>query len=97
MPKPDSLNMVGRQRLTDPQRWQAIGQLDRGECQVDVTARFGVSQSVVSHLYQRYHQTGEVMERHGRGRKRASSRADDLYIINQSLHSRTVSTPKLHQ
>ena len=54
--------MVGRRQLTDPQRWQAIGQLDRGERQVDVAARFGVSQSVVSRLYQRYHQTGKVME-----------------------------------
>lgn len=89
--------MVRRRRLTDRQRWQAIGQLDRGERQVDVAARFGVSQSVVSRLYQRYHQTGEVTERHGRGRKRATSRADDRYIINQSLRSRTLSAPKLRQ
>ena len=60
-------------------------------------ARFGVSESVVCRLYQRYHQTGEVMELHGRGPKRATSRADDHYIINQSLRSRTVSAPKLRQ
>ena len=93
LPKPDSLNMVGRRRMTDPQRWQAIGQLDRGERQVDVSARFGVAQSVVSCLNQRYHQTGEVMERHGRGSKQATSRADDRYIINQALCSR----PVVHQ
>ena len=55
--------MAGRRSLTDKQRWQAIGQLE-----IDVVANFGVSQSVVSCLYQRYQQTGEVAERRARGR-----------------------------
>ena len=35
--------MVGRRRLTDKQRWQAIGQLDAGRRQIDVAANFDVS------------------------------------------------------
>ena len=58
---------------------------------------FGVSQSVVSRLYQRYQQTGEVAERHGRGRTRVTSRADDRHVVMESLRSRTLSAPKLRQ
>ena len=89
--------MVGRRRLTDKQRWQAIGQLDVGRCQIDVAANFGVSQSVVSRLYQRYQQTGEVAKRRGRGRTRATYRAFDRHVVMESLRSRTFSAPKLRQ
>ena len=67
------VSMVGRRRLTDKQRWQAISQLDVGRRQIDVAANFSVSQSVVSRLYKRYQQTGEVAERRGRGHTRATS------------------------
>ena len=87
------LSMVGRRRLTDRERWQAVGQLDVGRRQIDVAANFGVSQSVVSRLYQRYQQTGEVAERRGRGRTRATLAAD----LVQSLRERTLSAPKLRQ
>ena len=89
--------MVGRRRLTNNERWQAIGQLNIGRRQIDVAANFGVSQSVVSRLYQRYLQTGDVAERRGRGRTRATSRWDDRFIVTQSLRSRTLSAPKLRQ
>ena len=89
--------MVGRRRLTDREHWQAVGQLDVGRRQIDVAANFGVSQSVVSRLYQRYQQRGEVAERRGRGRTRATSAADDRYLLVQSLRERTLSAPKLRQ
>ena len=62
-----------------------------------MAANFGVSQSVVSRLYQRYQQTGEVAERRCRGRTRATSRADDRHVVMESLLSRTLSAPKLRQ
>ena len=91
------VRMVGRRLLADKQRWQAIGQLDIGRRQIVVAANFGVSQSVVSRLYQKYQQTGEVAERRGRGRTRATSRADDRHVVMESLRSRTLSAPKLRQ
>ena len=87
--------MVGRSSLTGKQRWQAISQLDVGKLQIDVAANFGVSQSVVSRLYQRYQQTGEVAEMRGRGRTRATCRADDRHVVMESLRSRNLSAPKL--
>ena len=89
--------MVRRRRLTDKQRWQAIGQLDVGRRQIDVAANFGVSQCVVNRLCQRYQQTGEVAERRGRGRTRATSRANGRHVVMESLRSRTLSAPKLRQ
>ena len=44
----------------------------------------GVSQSVVSRLYQRYQQTDEVAERRGRGRTGATSRADGRHVVIES-------------
>ena len=61
-----------------------------------MAANFGVPQSVVSRLYQRYQQTGEVVEMRGRGRTRATSRADDRHVVMESLRSTTLSAPKLH-
>ena len=52
---------------------------------------------MVSRLYQRYLQTGDVAERRGRGRTRATSRWFDRFIVTQSLRSRTLSAPKLRQ
>ena len=77
------LSMVGRRLLTDREYWHTLGQLDVGRRQLDVFANFGVSQSVVSRLYQRYQQTGEVAERRGRGRLQATSAADDRYLLVQ--------------
>ena len=62
-----------------------------------MAANFGVSQSVVSRLYQRYQQTREVAERRGRGRTWATSRAADRHVVMESLRSRTLSAPKLRQ
>ena len=81
--------MVRRRLLTDRQCWQVIGQMDAGQRQIDVTARFGISQCVVSRLYQRYRQTEKITERPGRGRKRATSVVDDRYVVNQALLYRT--------
>ena len=92
-----TVSMVGRRKLTDKQRWQAICQLDVGRRQIEVLANFGVSQRVVSCLYQRYQQTGEVAERRGRGCTEATSRANDRHVVMESLHSRTLSAPKLRQ
>lgn len=87
--------MVQHRRLTDAQRWSIIGQLNVGERQTDVAVRYGVSQSVVSRLYQRYQQTGDVKERHGRGRPRSTSGRDDRYIEIQALRSRSLSAPAM--
>ena len=73
----------------DKHRWQAIGQLDVGRRQIDVAANFGVSQSVVSRLYKRCQQTREVAKRHGRGRTRATFRADDRHFLMKSLRYST--------
>ena len=89
--------MVRCRRLTDNQRWQTIGQLDLGRRQIDMVANFGISQNVVSHLYQRYQQMGEVAERRGRDHTRVTSRADDRHVVMELLRSRTLSAPKLRQ
>ena len=52
---------------------------------------------MVSCLYQRYQQTDEVAERRGRSRTGATSRANDRHVVMESLHSRTLSAPKLRQ
>ena len=80
-----TVGMVGCRRLTDKQRWQAIGQLDEGRRQIDVAANFDVSQSVASRLYQRYQQTDEVAERRGKSRTRASTRANGHHVVMESL------------
>ncbi len=62
-----------RSYLSVPKRWKAIRQLEEGQHQKRVTTSFGVSQSVISRLWQ----TGEVKDQAGRGWKPKTDRHDD--------------------
>ena len=48
------------QRLTENERWWAIGMPQNGSIQLNVARRFNVSQSVISRLWSCHQQTGDV-------------------------------------
>lgn len=67
-------------RLSSLDRGRALGQLQAGERQNVVAARFGVSQGTISNLIRRYHQTNDVRDRPRSGRPRVTTAATDRRI-----------------
>ena len=58
----------------------AVQLLEEGVRQVEVARRFGISQSVVSRLWQRYQQTGQYHVRQRSGRPRVLTARQDQYL-----------------
>ena len=77
------------QRLPENQRWLAIGALQTGSTQVNVARRLGVSQSVVSRLWNRYRNYGTVADLPRSGRPRATTYRQDRLIVIEALRNRT--------
>ena len=58
-----------------------LGMLQTGATQRYATAQFGVTQSVVQRIWQRFQDTGSNEERPKGGRPRKTPKVDDQYII----------------
>ena len=63
--------------------------------QGQVGARYGVSESVISRLWNRYQETGDVKDRSGKGRKSNTDHLRDRFTVNQALKRRTMTATKL--
>lgn len=68
---------------------------NEGRKQKDIAQMLGIHQSTVSHVVQRYDETGEYRRRPGQGRKRCTTQRDDRYVQLQALRNRTFTAPQL--
>ena len=75
---------------------QIIGMLLAGQSQRDVGRQFNVSHTVVGRVWQRYLDTGSVVQRGGRGRPRKTTDRDDRYIVNIAKRRRFESAKALN-
>lgn len=77
-----------RRHLTEPEVAQVIQMLEDGFSQRDVAAAYGISQSVVSRLWNRFQITGRYVRRPGQGRVRCTTARQDRYIRQMALRHR---------
>ena len=84
-------------RLTEAERWRAIGILQTGSTQVQTANFMNVSQSVVSRLFASYQRHGTVADMQRSGRPRSTSRRDDRLVVNQALRNRSLTSTDLQQ
>lgn len=75
-------------RLSLLDKARVIGQLQAGVHQNLVSQNFGISQSTVSRLRQKYRETGEVKDRPRSGRPRVTTPVEDRYIRVLALRNR---------
>lgn len=68
-----------RRHLTREEMLRAVGMLEAGAVQRDVAEAIGTGQNVISRLWSRYHDTGDVAERHS-GRNRITTQRQDLFL-----------------
>ena len=74
--------------LSEEEMNRGIGMLEAGLSQREVARVLGVSQSVVSRMWTRFHLNGNVMHQHAGGRERSATRAQDRFIALQARRHR---------
>ncbi|GFU31308.1 HTH_Tnp_Tc3_2 domain-containing protein [Trichonephila clavipes] len=73
--------MSQRSHLTDSEAWRVVGRLEGGQIQAEVVQAIGVSQSVISRIWNRFLETGSAGRRPGQGRRRATAPNEDRYLV----------------
>ncbi|GFS67583.1 uncharacterized protein TNCV_4362911 [Trichonephila clavipes] len=71
--------MSQRSQLSDSEAWRVVGGLEGGQTQAEVAKAIGVSQSVISRIWNRFLETGSAGRRPGQGKK------IDLYNLASEL------------
>ncbi|GFU35249.1 transposable element Tcb2 transposase [Trichonephila clavipes] len=73
--------MSQRGHLTDSEAWRVVGRLEGGQIQAEVAQAIGVSQKVISRIWNRFLETGSAGRRPGQGRRRATTPNEDRYLV----------------
>ncbi|GFW84417.1 transposable element Tcb1 transposase [Trichonephila clavipes] len=80
--------MSSRHHIDDFMRGRIIGKIEEGRKITDVAREFDIAHSVVSRLWKSFKTTGMCSRRHGGGRVRSTTPAEDRYIVLSAKRSR---------
>ncbi|GFW61759.1 transposable element Tcb2 transposase [Trichonephila clavipes] len=72
--------MSQRSHFNDSEAWRVVGRLEGGQTQAKVVQAIGVSQSVISRIWNRFLDTESAGQRPGQGRRRATTLNEDRYL-----------------
>ncbi|GFT63968.1 transposable element Tcb2 transposase [Trichonephila clavipes] len=89
--------MSQRSYLTDSEAWRVVGRLEGGQTQAEVAQAIGVSQSVISRIWNRFLETGSAGRRSGQGRRRATTPNEDRYLVLMARRHRNMNATLLQQ
>ncbi|GFV12541.1 transposable element Tcb1 transposase [Trichonephila clavipes] len=87
--------MSSRHHIDDFMRGRIIGKIEEGRKIIDVARVFDIAHSVVSRLWKSFKTTGMCSRRHGRGRVRSTTPAEDRYIILSEKRNRRTTTQQV--
>ncbi|GFV15389.1 transposable element Tcb2 transposase [Trichonephila clavipes] len=80
--------MSSRHHIDDFMRGRIIGKIEEGRKITDVAREFDIAHSVVSRLWKTFKTTGMCSRRHGGGRVRSTTPAEDSYIVLSAKRNR---------
>ncbi|GFY09000.1 transposable element Tcb1 transposase [Trichonephila clavipes] len=89
--------MSQRSHLTDSEAWRVVGRLEGGQTQAEVAQAIGVSQNVISRIWNRFLETGSAGRRPGQGRRRATTPKEDRYLVLTARRHRNINATLLQQ
>ncbi|GFW27220.1 transposable element Tcb1 transposase [Trichonephila clavipes] len=89
--------MSQRSHLTDSEAWRVVGRLDGGQTQAEVAQAIGVSQSVISRIWNCFLETESAGRRPGQGRRRATTPNEDRYLVLTARRHRNMNATLLQQ
>ncbi|GFV35762.1 transposable element Tcb2 transposase [Trichonephila clavipes] len=73
--------MSQRSHLNDSEAWRVVGRLEESQTQAEKAQAIGVSQSVISRIWNHFLETGSAGRRPGQGRRRATTPNEDRYLV----------------
>ncbi|GFW22706.1 transposable element Tcb2 transposase [Trichonephila clavipes] len=80
--------MSSRHHIDDFMRGRIIGKIEEGRKITDVAREFDIAHSVVSRLWKSFKTTGKCSRRHGVGRVRSTTPAEERYIVLSAKRNR---------
>ncbi|GFW32061.1 transposable element Tcb1 transposase [Trichonephila clavipes] len=80
--------MAQRKHLEDFLRGRIIGRLECGLTQLEVSEKFGIAQCVISRLWQRFQDDGNVSRCYSTGRPRVTTPNEDRYLAVTAKRNR---------
>ncbi|GFV12729.1 transposable element Tcb2 transposase [Trichonephila clavipes] len=89
--------MSQRSYLTESEAWRVVGRLEGGQTQAEVAQAIGVSQSVISRIWNRFLETGSAGRRPAQGRRRATTPNEDRYLVLAARRHRNMNATLLQQ
>ncbi|GFV45170.1 transposable element Tcb1 transposase [Trichonephila clavipes] len=89
--------MSQRSHLTDPEAWRVVGRLEGGQTQAAVVRAIGVSQRVISRIWNRFLETGNAGRIQGQGRRRETTPNEDFYLMLTARRHRNMNATHLQK
>ncbi|GFT67038.1 transposable element Tcb2 transposase [Trichonephila clavipes] len=89
--------MSQRSHLTDSEAWRVVGRLEGDQTQAKIAQAIGVSQSVISRIWNRFLETGSAGRRPGQGRRRATTPNENRYLVLTARRYRNMNATLLQQ
>ncbi|GFU82137.1 transposable element Tcb2 transposase [Trichonephila clavipes] len=89
--------MSQRSHLTDSEAWTVVDRLEGGQTQAEVAQAIGVSQSVISRIWDRFLETESAGRRPGKGRRRLTTPNEDRYLVLTARRHRNMNATLLQQ
>ncbi|GFT41455.1 HTH_Tnp_Tc3_2 domain-containing protein [Trichonephila clavipes] len=80
--------MAQMKHLDDFLRGRIIGRLERAHTQLEVSKELGIAQSVISRLWQRFQDDGNVSRCYSTGRFRVTTPNEDRYLAVAAKRNR---------
>ncbi|GFW73883.1 uncharacterized protein TNCV_48721 [Trichonephila clavipes] len=80
--------MSSRHHIDDFMPGRIIGKIEEGRKITDVAREFDIAHSVVSRLWKSFKTTGMCSRRHGGGRVRSTTPAEDRYVVLSAKRNR---------
>ncbi|GFV48307.1 HTH_Tnp_Tc3_2 domain-containing protein [Trichonephila clavipes] len=81
--------------LTDSEAWRVVDRLEGGQTQAEVAQAIGVSQSVISKIWNRCLETGSAGRRPGQGRRWATTPNEDRFLVLMAPRHRNMNATLL--
>ncbi|GFU90028.1 transposable element Tcb2 transposase [Trichonephila clavipes] len=92
-----TFGMSSRHHIDDFMRGRIIGKIEEGRKITDVAREFDIAHSVVSRLWKSFKTTGMCSRRHGGGRVRSTTPAEDRYIVLSAKRNRRTTAQQVHR
>ncbi|GFX58230.1 hypothetical protein TNCV_4049881 [Trichonephila clavipes] len=89
--------MSSRHHIDDFMRGRIIGKIEEGRKITDVAREFDIAHSVVSRLWKSFKTTGMCSRRHGGGRVRSTTPAEDRYFVLSAKRNRRTTAQQSKQ